>query len=102
MNVAELYELLGELMANGELNPEAELRFCYRRHYPLQDLIRGVHQAERADRVYLVSGGQDPREPYAPSEPWDDCTEHFNPQPGGAVARVVQDLDIPMPFRNGE
>ena len=81
MTVTELRDVLNQAIENGI--GDRETRFAYQSNYPLQDVIAGVwyDEDDEADQeeagtdvFYLVSGGQDYNNPYAPSVVFEECT----------------------------
>jgi len=84
MTVTELRDVLNQAIENGV--GDRELRFAYQPSYPLQDSVEGVWYEEsddsgdedqeeaESDVFYLVSGGQDYNNPYAPRVAFEECT----------------------------
>ena len=83
MTVQELRDVLDQAIEAGL--GDVETRFAYQANYPLQDKIEGVWFDDdiendedgelRVDATfYLVSGGQDYDNPYAPRAAFENCT----------------------------
>lgn len=76
--VRELYGALGQLIELGY--GDVELRFAYQRSYPLSDKVDGFwfdeDKSDDLDMIYIVSGGQDYDNPYAPRAAFESpCLE---------------------------
>ena len=78
MTVAELQQALNQLVEMGM--GDSEIKLAIQPNYPLAELVDGLwfdqEQDEDAD-VFIVSGGQDHSNPYAPKIAFEEATTYF-------------------------